>query len=946
MFLHRGAVLIALAITLILAASCSGGEQTPTSAVMPGSPEAGINRPLEGLQHGRVLWSYHLVYVDLEENITRLIPVRDAASHWNVLKFLERGPCEKCVQVAGLSVTSNLTLLIDLEVIHPFPIPNLTGFDVRGILMFDGDHLFPMSGLSAPDSSAGNGEVLNADGYTTLYNGATTGAGPGGFQGYLEGSFASPDSPDALLNGFKRYVSDDPGNTRNAFYAGESIAVTYEIAPPDGPFVFGYAVDASWEPPTTSPVTDPMSDFPPEANCPEPWKIKVIDTPVGDGLTPEGGETVLTIRVDDYQGKQSHSTPLVECPDLFSGAIIATYSEDGPGFSRWHATVENENLAPAGTYKCLISVEDDENDPTGKPWLDLTAYQIYLLEVHDGCIHNEPPVAAAQTHPSPAVIHPGEAVAFSDESTDPDGSGDIAKREWDFSFEEGDGFQSESEEEAPWHVYLEQGDYEVQLRVTDSCGQVDLLDTSLAVHVAHSGWARTWGGSDDDVGYSVAVDSLGDVYVTGEFRSAFDFDPGPQTDWHESNGEYDAFLCKYDSTGRFQWALTWGGIDNDKGWSVATDSSGDVYVTGTFNDTVDFDPGPGVDEHECIGTSWIGDTFLSRFDSAGAFQWARTWGGERDDTPGGVAVDGAGDIYVAGTFWGTVDFDPGPGVDEHAPVMNDGVFLTKFDPAGTHQWARTWGGTYSDYGHGIAVDTDNNIYVTGMFGFTVDFDPGDGVEERTSTDWWDVFLSKFNSSGTFLWVQTWGGGEWEQGTAVAAGGGAVYVTGFFWVPVDFDPGTGTDIHDTNGSRDVFLSKFDSDGAYQWVRTWGGGAWDESQALDADQYGNVHVAGFFTGTVDFDPGTGIVEHTSVGADDAFVSKLFPDGSLDWARTWGGTLDDSAWGVCLDGMGNVCVTGAFEGVGVDFDPGAEVDEHDSNGGTDAFVMKLLSNGYWEW
>ena len=110
-------------------------------------------------------------------------------------------------------------------------------------------------------------------------------------------------------------------------------------------------------------------------------------------------------------------------------------------------------------------------------------------------------------------------------------------------------------------------------------------------------WARTWGGPDDDCGYSVSNDGSGSEYVTGFFQDTVDFNPAAEEDFHTSNGQFDAFLSKLDSNGNYVWARTWGGFYNDSGISVAIDGLGNEYVTGYFQDTVDFDPGPQVDDH-------------------------------------------------------------------------------------------------------------------------------------------------------------------------------------------------------------------------------------------------------------------------------------------------------------------------------------------------------------
>jgi hypothetical protein len=213
------------------------------------------------------------------------------------------------------------------------------------------------------------------------------------------------------------------------------------------------------------------------------------------------------------------------------------------------------------------------------------------------------------------------------------------------------------------------GKYPVLARVTDwesdqNLGKIDAWQVStveVSTQYAGNGWARTWGGSSDDWGYSVAVNGSGDEYVTGLFHGG-------------------VFLSKFDSSGTFVWARTWSGSSS----GVAVDGSGNVYVTGIFSGTsVDFNPDPPpVDPHSSNG-SW--DVFLSRFDSSGTFVWARTWGGSDNDTGYDVAADGSGNVYVTGWFQGTsVDFDPDPtAVDLHSSNGAYDAFLSKFMPDGS-----------------------------------------------------------------------------------------------------------------------------------------------------------------------------------------------------------------------------------------------------------------------
>ncbi|MFH1676165.1 MAG: hypothetical protein ABIC40_03990, partial [bacterium] len=367
---------LTLAVAFFAAAicvyGCQGGKNNPPT--IPGNPSQELavtaQKEISNSESGHYLWGYYLVKIDPEKLESEIIPVRDVSMHVNILKFLEQGSCTDCFKIAGISPGPSGTFDINIAIKHPFATPLLTGFDVRGIAMFNGSKVFPVSGLTMSDSALGDGELLNADGYTTLYNPLTIDHGP--LEGYLKGKYATVTVPNATLNGFKRFVSDDPANTRNAFYAGDTITNTFQVKMPK-PFVFGYAVDANWAPAKNKPVTDPMTDFGLEANCPEPWKIEISSNMVASGPT-------LTIDVYDWKGKGNHHDPLIECPDLFDGTLPVSWIAVGYGYTQYQATIYNGKSVPDGDYRCLIRVEANDNDPIGKPWLDLTAYQ--TISVH------------------------------------------------------------------------------------------------------------------------------------------------------------------------------------------------------------------------------------------------------------------------------------------------------------------------------------------------------------------------------------------------------------------------------------------------------------------------------------------------------------------------------------------------------------------------------------
>jgi hypothetical protein len=357
-----------------------------------------------------------------------------------------------------------------------------------------------------------------------------------------------------------------------------------------------------------------------------------------------------------------------------------------------------------------------------------------------------------------------------------------------------------------------------------------------------------------------------------------------------------------------------------------------------------------VDSHKSNGTD---DAFLSKFDSDGIFQWARTWAGTDQEYGQTVATDSSDGIYVAGRFGGTADFDPGPGIDNHTSSGAIDIFLTKFDSAGNFQWARNWGGSGDsiEIAYGIDTDSLNNIYVTGYFCGIGDFDPGPGTDNHETNGQGDAYLTKFDVDGNFLWARTWGGIMYDGGYALIADSSSnIYITGFFDTMADFDPGPGIEEHTAVGWNDAFLSKFDSEGNFQWALTWGGPKWDDSHGMTMDDAGNICIVGSFGGTADLNPGPGIDNHIPNGFSDVFISKFDTNGNFQWARTWGGNNEqmqyffETAMGAVTDDSNNVFVTGYFLDVS-DFDPGPAVDNHASNGNSDVFLVKLLPNGYWE-
>jgi endonuclease V-like protein UPF0215 family len=446
---------------------------------------------------------------------------------------------------------------------------------------------------------------------------------------------------------------------------------------------------------------------------------------------------------------------------------------------------------------------------------------------------------------------------------------------------------------------------------SDPCISVSSSSESSSQSSSQTYFAVTFGGTGNDVAYVIAVDSSGNSYITGYFNGTVDFGGGDVT----SAGDSDIFVLKLDSSGTFQWVKTFGSAAADSGYGIAVGSSGNSYITGYFNGTVDFGGGD-------ITSAGSSDIFVLKLDSSGTFQWVKTFGSSSSDYGRAIAVDSSGNSYITGRIREIVDFGGG----DVTFAGGSDIFVLKLDSSGTFQWANSYGDTSFDLGYGIAVDSSGNSYITGNFFGTVDFGGGD----VTSAGGSDIFVLKLNSSGTFQWVKTFGSASSDYGYGIAVdSSGNSYATGPFFLTVDFGGGDVT----SAGFSDIFVLKLNSSGTFQWVKTFGSASSDYGYGIAVDSSGNSYITGYYGNTIDF--GGGNV--TTNGNWDVFVLKLNSSGTFQWVNTYGGTALDYGYGIAVDSSGNSYATGAFF-LTVDFGGGAVT----SAGGADFYVLKLNSSG----
>lgn len=392
-------------------------------------------------------------------------------------------------------------------------------------------------------------------------------------------------------------------------------------------------------------------------------------------------------------------------------------------------------------------------------------------------------------------------------------------------------------------------------------------------------WAFGIGGSDYDEIFDVTVDDNA-IHVTGYFKGTLDADPGPGTVWITSNGDKDILLAKYDLEGNLVWAHGIGGTGfPDQGAAIALDGAENIWISGSFRGTCDMDPGPGVFE---IGGAQYNRTFLAKYSSEGQFIWAGSLGFHLVDFPertSGLAVDGEDNVIITGRSQGIEDFDPGPGVHM---LDNDSnrvsLFIAKYGPDGTLDWAHALPGWPNRKRSAVAVDAQGNVYTSASFNGEFDLDPGPGEDIRSSFFTSDLtYVMKLNSTGQYEWAVDFSP---MIGTAVPMGMtldplGNIYMTGNFFGSLDFNPGSGSNtMFSANDDwGDGFILILDPTGDYIWagkITSPEGRNAGMSIALD-DQY-DLLVSGSFGGSADLDPFSGIESYSSAGISDGFLVKI--------------------------------------------------------------------------
>lgn len=386
-------------------------------------------------------------------------------------------------------------------------------------------------------------------------------------------------------------------------------------------------------------------------------------------------------------------------------------------------------------------------------------------------------------------------------------------------------------------------------------------------------WAKSAGGTGNDAGNGIAMDSDGNIYITGEIKGQADF--SGTTLSPTNNNTEEIFIAKYNSGGDLQWAERAGGGNRDFGNDIAVDQNGDVYVTGTIKNNAEFG---GTPYGTISGNN--GDAYVAKYSTNGNFLWLEQVGGIN---PGGqnslqssnaIAYDPSTNTFtITGWYHGLVTWGSTGGIiDSSSAYPSSGdysIFVANYDSSGVIQWVTSIDEEQVNAsGHseinGIDVDSDGNIYLVGSVAGKLQFNGSTTIEMAHTNSWdFDVFLAKYNTNGNFSWVKQIGGQDGDTGSNLHVDGdGNINIVGNYSEAQTIGP-----FSLPLSTHGVFLAKYSNSGNVLWAHGEPGAYLSNPKTIGVDAQGRIYVTGDYTNFADF----GNIHLEVVDLSDAFIAQ---------------------------------------------------------------------------
>ena len=391
-------------------------------------------------------------------------------------------------------------------------------------------------------------------------------------------------------------------------------------------------------------------------------------------------------------------------------------------------------------------------------------------------------------------------------------------------------------------------------------------------------WARRAGGTDFDEGRAVSVLSDDSIVLSGTFIDSATFGPGEANETVlVSDGSYDIFIARYNPDGTLVWARRAGGTDWDWGYAATALSDDSIVVSGFFRDSAIF--GPGEANETVLVSDGDVDIFIARYNPDGALAWARRAGGTDFDEGRAVSVLSDDSIVLNGTFIDSATF--GPGEANETVLVSNGVrdiFVARYNQDGTLAWARRAGGTYTDEGRAVSVLSDDSIVLSGRFAHLATFGPGESNETVlvSGGGGGDIFIARYNPNGTLAWAKSAGGTAYNEGgyALTVLSDDSFVVSGLSRGSATFGPGESNEtVLVSAGDYDIFIARYDRNGALAWAKSAGGESRDAGYAATTLSDDSIVVSGFFMRSATFGPSEAneTVLVSEGGGGDIFIAR---------------------------------------------------------------------------
>ena len=452
-------------------------------------------------------------------------------------------------------------------------------------------------------------------------------------------------------------------------------------------------------------------------------------------------------------------------------------------------------------------------------------------------------------------------------------------------------------------------------------------------------WATYFGGDTTTYGGALAIDSSGNIYMTGftYVTSGIATKGAYQTLGDSING--DDFLVKFNSSGKLLWATYFGGSGYESpGW-VCVDKSGNVYFTGYTNSTSDIATSGA---YLTSGDSVNGDAFLAKFNSSGSILWSTYFGG-KEGLGKYVITDTYGNVYITGNTSTDSGIATKGAYQTSGDSVNGDAFLAKFNSSGSILWATYYGGSGDDEGDAVAIDTSGNVYIAGETTSTSGIATSGAYQTSYTggSSFGDAFLAKFSSSGNIIWATYYAENSVPYVNITTDVFNNIYITGTTISSSGISTSGAYQTFCNCGSSllgDAFLGKFSTSGNLLWATYYGGSGDNEGDEVSTDLSGNVYISGFTNSTSGIATSNAYQTSISGAFEAAYIAKFDTSGTLRWASYYGGDNDTYGQIVTNDVFGNTYISGiTFSTSGIATSGAFQTSNNDPNNYT-VFLAKF--------